>query len=94
MPTAAIRSELPPRLNSRRYFELKGRWGVSMAALIRRARDLDVIADTAYRRAMIELGRKGWRMRGMGNGAEALESDPTFCRAGKPTWARSEAQMD
>lgn len=63
MPAAAIRSELPPRLNWRRYLELKGRWGVSMAALIRRARDLDVIADTAYRRAMIELGRKGWRTR-------------------------------
>ncbi len=61
MPAAVIRAELPARLNWRRYLELKSRWGASLAALVRRAKDVGVISDSAYQRAMIELGRRGWR---------------------------------
>ena len=61
MPASVIPTELPQRLNWRRYLELKARWGVSLAALVRRARDVGVISDSAYQRAMIELGRRGWR---------------------------------
>lgn len=61
MPAAVIRAELPTRLNWRRYLELKLRWGTSLAALVRRAKDVRVISDSACQRAMIELGRRGWR---------------------------------
>jgi Zn-dependent peptidase ImmA (M78 family) len=61
MPADTIIGELPARLNWRRYFELKARWGTSIASLVRRAHDLEVISEASYRRAMIELGRKGWR---------------------------------
>jgi Zn-dependent peptidase ImmA (M78 family)/transcriptional regulator with XRE-family HTH domain len=63
MPAASIVRELPERLNWRGYVDLKARWGVSIAALVRRSRDLDVISDAAYKRAMIEIGRRGWRTR-------------------------------
>lgn len=63
MPAAAIRSELPARLSWPRYIELKARWGVSMAALVRRARDLEVITQYAYERAMVQISKNGWRTR-------------------------------
>lgn len=44
-----------------RLLELKAQWGLSVAALIRRAKDLDVISDRQYREFQIKLGRLGWR---------------------------------
>ena len=61
MPASAIKPELPDRVDWRRFAELKLRWGVSMAALLRRARDLGRINDAAYRRGMMEMSRRGWR---------------------------------
>jgi Zn-dependent peptidase ImmA (M78 family) len=61
MPASSIRPELPTRLDWRRYLQLKFRWGTSLAALVRRSRDLDAITEHAYRRAMMEMGRRGWR---------------------------------
>ncbi len=42
---------------------LKQVWGVSMAALLRRARDLAQISDSTYRRLSIELSSAGYRTR-------------------------------
>ena len=42
--------------------ELKKTWGMSMAALIRRARDLGTINDYRYRQLNIELSAAGYRM--------------------------------
>lgn len=44
-----------------RLLELKSQWGLSVAALIRRAKDLDLISDRQYREFQIKLGRLGWR---------------------------------
>ena len=44
-PADAILPELPRDLDWSRYFDLKRRWGMSMAALVRRAKDLGVITD-------------------------------------------------
>jgi len=44
-----------------RFIELKARWGMSVAALIRRAFDLDAISDRQYREFQIKLGRLGWK---------------------------------
>jgi Zn-dependent peptidase ImmA (M78 family)/transcriptional regulator with XRE-family HTH domain len=62
MPATAIRPELPTRLSWARYIELKARWGASISALLRRARDLEVITHYAYDRAMVQLSKKGWRI--------------------------------
>lgn len=61
MPAQSIRSELPARVDWRALLQLKMRWGVSMAALLRRARDTDVISESAYKRGMVAMSRYQWR---------------------------------
>ncbi len=39
---------------------LKQRWGLSMQAWARRARDLDIINDSLYKDLNIQIRRKGW----------------------------------
>lgn len=60
-PSKKLREELPRDLDWARYFELKRRWGMSMAALVRRAKDLRVIDDDTYTRAMKQQSAHGWR---------------------------------
>jgi len=62
MPARVIRSELA-NLDMPALARLKVRWGVSMAALIRRARDLGAISDYRYKELNIELSKAGWRSR-------------------------------
>ncbi len=57
MPAHLIADELPRRFDLGRYARLKARWGVSIQALLYRAKTLAVISDGAYRRAMIVLGQ-------------------------------------
>ena len=61
LPSASIRPLLPRRVDWRQLAELKLTWGVSMAMLLRRMRDLSVISEPAYRRGMMDLSRLGWR---------------------------------
>lgn len=44
-----------------RLLTIKERWGISVAALIRRAHQLSTITDRQYREFQIRLGRAGWR---------------------------------
>lgn len=60
-PASSIIKELPRRVDWRAYAELKLRWRVAISMLLLRARDLGVISDAAYRRAMMEMSRRGWR---------------------------------
>ena len=60
-PTASIRPLLPKRVDWSRIAALKLQWGVSMAMLVRRMRDLSCISDVTYQRAMIFMSRQGWR---------------------------------
>lgn len=62
MPRADIVPELR-QVSVPALARLKRRWGTSMAALLRRARDLDQISDAAYRRLNIELSQAGYRTR-------------------------------
>lgn len=50
-----------------RLVMLKQEWGLSVAALIRRAKDLDLIGDRTYRTLQIKLGELGWRTHEPGN---------------------------
>ena len=41
--------------------QLKEQWGVSMQALLLRARYLGILGDVSYRNAMIQVSSRGWR---------------------------------
>lgn len=60
MPAAAIRDQLDG-LTIPKLAKLKAEWGVSMAALLRRGRDLGRINDAQYRALNVELSRAGYR---------------------------------
>jgi Zn-dependent peptidase ImmA (M78 family) len=57
MPQALIKNDLPSRLEWSVFRSLKEIWGVSVQALLRRAKDLDRMSEATYRRAMITLSR-------------------------------------
>ena len=48
MPASDIRSELPAVADWRRLKALKAEWGVSIAAVLRRAKTLEVMSEAAY----------------------------------------------
>jgi Zn-dependent peptidase ImmA (M78 family)/transcriptional regulator with XRE-family HTH domain len=62
MPAAEIRAELH-NLSLARLVALKQRWRVSMAALVRRARDVGTISDHEYKMLNIEFSTAGYRTR-------------------------------
>ena len=61
MPADEIRHELPARPDWPTLFSLKRRWHVSIAALLMRAKDLDVMSPAAYTTAMKGMSARGWR---------------------------------
>ncbi|MFF3377768.1 ImmA/IrrE family metallo-endopeptidase [Streptomyces sp. NPDC002680] len=61
MPHDAIFPELKPGVDLQRLGGLKTRWGVSMAALIRRALSLGVVSEWQYRNLMVEMSALGYR---------------------------------
>jgi Zn-dependent peptidase ImmA (M78 family)/transcriptional regulator with XRE-family HTH domain len=61
MPRETFLPECPHRLVWNHFRALKTRWGVSLAALVRRARDLGRISDHTYRRAYLQINQQGWR---------------------------------
>jgi Zn-dependent peptidase ImmA (M78 family) len=58
LPRESFLPECPKRLIWPHFLELKQRWKVSLAALVRRARDLNVVSDDTYRRANVQLNKK------------------------------------
>ncbi|MBE1577656.1 ImmA/IrrE family metallo-endopeptidase [Amycolatopsis roodepoortensis] len=67
MPAAQITTELGNDLDIGKLGVLKQRWRVSMAALVRRARDLGLITDWRYRSLNVELSSLGYRTDEPGN---------------------------
>jgi Zn-dependent peptidase ImmA (M78 family)/transcriptional regulator with XRE-family HTH domain len=64
MPAAAIRDLLPSAMGGnawRTLAKLKEQWGVSMQALLFRARQLGRLGDVSYRNAMTTISTRGWR---------------------------------
>lgn len=61
MPANTIRPELPSRVDWRTLLELKSRWGVSISALLMRARDLKRISAAEYVQAMKYMSARAWR---------------------------------
>lgn len=65
MPAATITDLLPRRAPRGdgwlELFNLKARFGVSLQALLYRAKTLGVLCENDHRRAMIQLSERGWR---------------------------------
>ncbi|HEY2764316.1 MAG TPA: XRE family transcriptional regulator [Pseudonocardiaceae bacterium] len=64
MPTAEIRDLLPVTMGGNTWKtlgRLKEQWGVSMQALLFRARRLGRLGDVSYRNAMTTISARGWR---------------------------------
>jgi Zn-dependent peptidase ImmA (M78 family)/DNA-binding XRE family transcriptional regulator len=61
MPEEDIRNELPARADWAALFELKKKWQVSLAALLMRARTLDLMSEKDYLTAVKAASARGWR---------------------------------
>ncbi|GAA2788539.1 XRE family transcriptional regulator [Saccharopolyspora taberi] len=64
MPAEQIRDLLPATMGGNVWqtlARLKEQWGVSMQALLYRARSLGRLSDVSYRNAMTTISTRGWR---------------------------------
>lgn len=61
LPRQSVLEQLPQRPVWPRLQALKEHWGVSIAALLYRARELGVYSDVTYRNAMQKMSQSGWR---------------------------------
>jgi Zn-dependent peptidase ImmA (M78 family)/transcriptional regulator with XRE-family HTH domain len=62
MPAADIYSDLvEQKISLFRLAELKSKWRVSMQAILRRSRELQIINDRQYRYVMMQISHRGWR---------------------------------
>ena len=61
MPSEDIYSDLPDRADWPTLFALKQEWEVSIAALLRRSRDLGKMSTSSYQSAMKLSSARGWR---------------------------------
>jgi Zn-dependent peptidase ImmA (M78 family)/transcriptional regulator with XRE-family HTH domain len=59
VPREPFLTECPRWLNWGHFHELKTRWKMSLAALIRRAYDLGALSEASFRRACIQLRQQG-----------------------------------
>jgi Zn-dependent peptidase ImmA (M78 family)/transcriptional regulator with XRE-family HTH domain len=80
MPEQDIAAALPGTPDWDRLAHLKTAWGVSMAALLYRARTLGIMKETAYRNAMSAMSSRGWRRHEPGP-AKPLEQPTMLTRA-------------
>jgi Zn-dependent peptidase ImmA (M78 family)/transcriptional regulator with XRE-family HTH domain len=61
LPASDVRAALRGEVDLNKLLSLKQQWGVSMAALARRALSLSVITEWQYRNLMIEMSALGYR---------------------------------
>lgn len=61
MPAQDIIRELEQAADLSGLLNLKRKWGVSLAALVRRQRDLEIIEQGTYTRMMKSMSARGWR---------------------------------
>lgn len=83
MPAEEIAPFLPNSTAGRAWAqlaELKEHWGVSLAALLYRARALGIMGDVSYRNAMVRMSQNGWRRAEPGR-VTALEMPSMLPRA-------------
>lgn len=76
LPRDAVAEQLPASADWDRLLVLKQHWGASLQALLYRARQIGRLTEPAYRRAMTQLSRRGWRRNEPGD--VAWEEAPTL----------------
>jgi Predicted Zn peptidase len=70
-PASEVAGLLPASADWRRLLDLKQIWGISIQALLFRARSLGVMTEHRYRRAVTELNARGWRKQEPGDDGNA-----------------------
>lgn len=61
MPRNSVLASAPRYASLREMFPVKKTWGVSLAAVVRRLRDLKVLSEWDYHDACVQLSSRGWR---------------------------------
>ena len=61
LPRESAFEEIEPPVTLRTLAWTKARWGISIAALIRRCRDLRIIDEHRYKSLNVQLGTRGWK---------------------------------
>lgn len=61
LPEPVVRKRISESLNLHGYLPIKADYGISVPAVIRRAKDLGVISKDRYRSLSIQLSSQGWR---------------------------------
>lgn len=61
LPAHVIRSQITEASTFRDYLELKAEYGISVAAIIKRAQTLQLISDDRARTLQIQHSSRGWR---------------------------------
>lgn len=61
MPRGGILAQRPSGVSLETALTMKSQWQVSVSAMVRRLRQLDVLSIHHYRELMIDLQRRGWR---------------------------------
>lgn len=88
LPEEGIRYDLVPPITLTSLAELKPKWGVSLQALIRRAKDLEIISLRQYRYLFEQLGSRGWRLREPSNLALPIEKPRAFRKMAELLYGR------
>jgi Zn-dependent peptidase ImmA (M78 family)/transcriptional regulator with XRE-family HTH domain len=81
MPAETIAAQLPATADWRRLLDLKAEWKVSIAALLKRAKTLDMMSDHTYTNAMKVMSMRGWRRREPGDDALGPPEAPVLLDA-------------
>lgn len=61
IPASVVRRRVTESLTLHGYMRIKADYGISIGAILRRARDLGVISPARYRSLSIQLSSQGWR---------------------------------
>jgi Zn-dependent peptidase ImmA (M78 family)/DNA-binding XRE family transcriptional regulator len=61
-PRESFIQEFPRRLIWPHLLEIKKRWKMSLASMVRRARDLGIYSEATYKRANLYINIQGWKL--------------------------------
>ena len=91
MPAEEVYKDLLPPLTLTKVARLKPKWGVSMQALIIRAKSLDLISQRQYRYLFQQLTARGWRDAEPSNLAVSVEKPRLIAKMAEIAYGSSAA---
>ena len=78
MPEEGLMIDLVPPITLTSLAPLKPKWGVSIQALVKRAKDLEIISARQYRYLFEQIGSRGWIMQEPINLSVPIEKPRAF----------------